>query len=366
MKIRAAVVKEVGQPFEIETLDLAPPREKEVLVRIRAAGICHSDWNIRTGETEHPLPAALGHEGAGIVESLGEGVTSLRPGEHVALSWAPGCGSCYYCSGRRPALCETWKEALWAGTLLDGTTRLSLDGRPVYHYCALACFAEYAVVPEACCVPVDKEVPLEVAALIGCAVTTGLGASMNTVKVEEGASVVIYGMGGVGLSILAGARLAGAAPLICVDLWEEKLELARSFGATDAFKADDQPHERILAATAQRGADYVFEATGSAEVQEAAFDSVRPGGKLILVGLSATGTATNFPGSVITRLEKTILGSYYGSCDPHRDFPLYAAMYLRGELDLDRLVSKTYRLEEINTAYSDMLEGKTARGLITF
>ena len=366
MKIRAAVVKETGRPFEIETLDLAPPREKEVLVKIGAAGICHSDWHIRTGGTEHPLPAAVGHEGAGVVETLGEGVTSLRQGDHVALSWAPGCDSCFYCSDRRPALCETWKEALWAGTLLDGTTRLSLDGRPVYHYCALACFAEYAVVPEACCVPVDKEVPLGVAALIGCAVTTGLGASMNTVQIEEGAAVVIYGMGGVGLSILAGARLAGAGPLICVDLWEEKLELARSFGATHAFKADGRAHENIIAATAQRGADYVFEATGSTEVQEAAFDSVRPGGKLILVGLSATGTETNFPGSVITRQEKTILGSYYGSCDPQRDFPLYAAMYLRGELDLDRLVSKTYRLEEINTAYSDMLEGKTARGLIAF
>jgi Zn-dependent alcohol dehydrogenase len=366
MKIRAAVVKKTGQPFEIETLDLAPPREKEVLVRIRAAGICHSDWNIRTGETEHPLPAAAGHEGAGIVESIGEGVTSLRAGDHVALSWAPGCGSCFYCSSRRPALCETWKEALWAGTLLDGTTRLSLNGKAVYHYCALACFAEYAVVPEVCCVPVDKKVPLEVAALIGCAVTTGLGASMNTVQVEEGAAVVIYGMGGVGLSILAGAQLAGADPLICVDLWEEKLELARSLGATAAFKADAGVQENILAATAQRGADYVFEATGSTEVQESAFDAVRPGGKLILVGLSATGTKTNFPGSAITRQEKTILGSYYGSCDPHRDFPLYSTMYLRGELDLDRLVSKIYRLEEINTAYSDMLEGKTARGIIAF
>jgi Zn-dependent alcohol dehydrogenase len=366
MKIRAAVVKKTGQPFEIETLDLDPPREKEVLVKIGAAGICHSDWHIRTGGTDHPLPAAVGHEGAGVVETLGEGVTSLRQGDHVALSWAPGCDSCFYCSDRRPALCETWKKALRAGTLLDGTTRLSLDGRPVYHYCALACFAEYAVVPEACCVPIDKEVPLEVAALIGCAVTTGLGASMNTVKVEEGASVVIYGMGGVGLSILAGARLAGAGPLICVDLWEEKLELARSFGATHAFKADERAHENIIAATGQRGADYVFEATGSTKVQETAFDSVRPGGKLILVGLSATGTETNFPGSVITRQEKIILGSYYGSCDPHRDFPRYAAMYLRGELDLDRLVSKTYPLEEINTAYGDMLEGKTARGVIAF
>ncbi len=366
MKIRAAVVKKKGQPFEIETLELAPPRENEVLVRTRAAGICHSDWNIRTGETEHPLPAAVGHEGAGIVEALGERVTTLRKGDHVALSWAPGCGTCFYCSGSRPALCETWKEALWAGTLLDGTTRLSLDGRPVYHYCALGCFAEYAVVPESCCVPVKKEVPPEIAALIGCSVTTGLGASLNTVQIDKGASVVIYGLGGVGLSILAGARLAEAASIICIDLREEKLELARSLGATDAFIAAGQTHERILAATAQRGADYVFEATGSSEVQEAAFEAVRPGGKLILVGLSAMGTRTNFPGSVITRQEKTILGSYYGSCDPHRDFPLYCEMYLRGELDLDRLVSKTYRLEEINTAYKDMLKGKAARGLIVF
>lgn len=366
MKIRAAVVKKAGLPFEIETLDLAPPREKEVLVKISAAGICHSDWHIRTGETEHPLPAAVGHEGAGIVEATGEGVDSLKQGDHIALSWAPGCGSCFYCSGGRPALCETWKEALWAGTLLDGTTRLSLDGEPVYHYCALACFAEYAVVPEASCVPIDHEVPPQVAALIGCAVTTGLGAAMNTVAVEKGSSVAVYGMGGVGLSIIAGAGLAGADPLIGIDRRETKLDLARTFGATHAFKADDLAHEKIIAATGQRGADYVFEAVGSPEVQEACFNAVRPGGKLILVGLSATGTETNFPGSIITRQEKTILGSYYGSCDPHNDFPLYAGMYLRGDLDLDKLVSKTYRLEEINTAYSDMLEGKAARGVIVF
>lgn len=366
MKIRAAVVKKAGLPFEIETLDLAAPREKEVLVKISAAGICHSDWHIRTGGTQHPLPAVVGHEGAGIVEAVGPGVDSLKPGDPVALSWAPGCGSCFFCSGRRPALCETWKEPLWAGTLLDGSTRLSLDGNPVYHYCALACFADYAVVPEASCVPIDSRVPFEVAAMIGCAVTTGLGATMNTVKVEKGSSVAIYGMGGVGLSILAGCRLAGADPIIAVERREKKLELARTFGATHTLEADDSTHRKILEATSHRGADYVFEAVGSPQVQEACFDSVRPGGKLILVGLSPAGTETGFPGSIITRQEKTILGSYYGSCDPHRDFPLYAGMYLRGDLDLDRLVSHTYRLEEINTAYSDMLEGKVARGVIVF
>ena len=250
MKIQAAVIKKAGQPFEIETLDLAAPGEGEVLVRISATGICHSDWRVREGTTEHPLPVVAGHEGAGIVEALGAGVGSLRQGDQVALSWAPSCGSCFYCGKGRPALCETWQGPLWAGTMLDGSTRLSLDGEPVYHYCGLACFAEYAVVPAASCVPLDHEVPLVVAAMIGCAVTTGLGAVMNTARVEEGSSVAVYGMGGVGLSILAGARLAGAKTLIAVDRYDTKLDMARSFGATHVFKADESTLNGILEATA--------------------------------------------------------------------------------------------------------------------
>lgn len=366
MKIQAAVIKKAGQPFEIETLDLTAPGEGEVLVRISATGICHSDWHVREGTTEHPLPVVAGHEGAGIVEALGAGVGSLRQGDQVALSWAPSCGSCFYCGKGRPALCETWQGPLWAGTMLDGSTRLSLDGEPVYHYCGLACFAEYAVVPAASCVPLDHEVPLEVAAMIGCAVTTGLGAVMNTARVEEGSSVAVYGMGGVGLSILAGARLAGAKTLIAVDRYDTKLDMARSFGATHVFKADESTLGGILEATARRGADYVFEAVGSPEVQEACLHAVRPGGKLVLVGLSPMGSETDFPGSIITRQEKSVLGSYYGSCDPHRDFPLYAKLYLDGALELDSLVSKTYALEDINIAYSDMLAGTVARGAIVF
>ena len=366
MKIQAAVVTRAGQPFEVKTLELAPPGKGEVLVRIRAAGICHSDWNVRTGATEHPLPAVAGHEGAGIVESTGPGVGSVRPGDQVALRWAPSCGSCFFCDRRRPALCETWQRPLWEGTMLDGTTRLALDGQPVYHYCGLACFADHAVVPEASCVPIDPKVPLEIAAMIGCSVTTGLGAVLNTARVERGSSVAIYGMGGVGLSILAGARLAGAEQLIAVDRHDSKLEMARAFGATEVLKADESTRAEILRLTCQRGADYVFEAVGSPKVQEASFGSVRPGGKLVLVGLSPMGSKTDFPGSIITRQEKTVLGSYYGSCDPQRDFPLYAGLYLDGRLELDSLVSKTYALQEINVAYSDMLEGKVSRGAILF
>jgi len=250
--------------------------------------------------------------------------------------------------------------------MLDGTTRLSLDGQPVYHYCGLACFADYAVVPEASCVPIDPGIPPEVAAMIGCAVTTGLGAVLNTARVERGSSVAIYGMGGVGLSILAGARLAGAERLIAVDRYDSKLEMARAFGATEVLKAGESTPEEILKLTSQRGADYVFEAVGSPEVQEASFHSVRPGGKLVLVGLSPMGSATDLPGSIITRQEKTVLGSYYGSCDPHRDFPLYAGLYRDGKLALDSLVSKTYSLAEINSAYSDLLDGKISRGAILF
>jgi Zn-dependent alcohol dehydrogenase len=250
--------------------------------------------------------------------------------------------------------------------MLDGTTRLSLDGRPVYHYCGLACFADHAVVPEASCVPIDREIPPEIAAMIGCAVTTGLGAVLNTARVERGSSVAIYGMGGVGLSILAGARLAGAGRILAVDRYDSKLEMARDFGATEVLKADDSTPEEILRLTSGRGADYVFEAVGAPEVQEAGFRSVRPGGKLVLVGLSPMNSGTDLPGSLITRQEKTVLGSYYGSCDPDRDFPLYAGLYLDGKLGLDALVSRTYTLDEINSAYSDLLEGKISRGAILF
>lgn len=366
MKVQAAVFYEVGVPFKIETLDLEAPRAGEVLVRVAAAGVCHSDWHLMTGATRHTTPVVPGHEGAGVVEAVGEGVTRVKPGDHVALNWAPNCGSCFYCLNDRPSLCSTYVGPLWAGTMMDGTTRLSKEGQPVYHFSALACFAEYAVVPQVCCVPLSQEVPLTIAALIGCAVTTGVGAVLNTAKIRPGSSVAVFGAGGVGLNIVMGAKLAGASRIIAVDRSEAKGDIAQEFGATDILMAGPDTPAAIHHLTEGRGADYVFEAIGIPAVQEQCLEAVRPGGTIVLVGVAPMGSNTNLPGAIITRQEKTVTGSYYGTANTTRDFPLYADLYLKGKLDLDRLVSKTYSLDQINEAYADMLSGEIARGVIIF
>jgi S-(hydroxymethyl)glutathione dehydrogenase/alcohol dehydrogenase len=366
MKIKAAILHEVNTPFSVETLDLDAPREGEVLVKVAATGVCRSDLHLKTGTTQHPLPVVVGHEGAGVVDAVGPGVTRVRPGDPVILNWAPYCGGCFYCQQHQPNLCATYVEPTWAGTMLDGTSRLSLNGRPVYHYCMLACFAEYAVVPEQSCVPLKKEVPLTVGSLIGCAVTTGVGSVLNTARVPAGASVAVWGVGGVGLSTVMGARYAGADRIIAIDRFEQKNYLALELGATDTLIAGPSTVEEIRNLTGGRGADFVFDTTGSPAVQEACLEAARPGGTAVLSGLAPMGSSTNLPGSLITRQEKTITGSYYGSADTARDFPLYADLFLKGELPLDKLISKTYRLEEINEAFDDMERGINARGMVVF
>ena len=366
MKAHAAVFYEQGTPFVVEELDLEDPRPGEALVKVAAAGVCHSDWHLMTGATKHPLPVVPGHEGAGIIEAVGDGVTRIRPGDHVALNWAPNCGHCFYCLRDRPSLCQTFVGPIWAGTMMDGTPRFKKGGQPVYHFSALGCFAEYVVVPEICCVPLAQEVPLEVAALIGCAVTTGVGAVLNTARVEPGSSVMVIGAGGVGLSIIMGARLAGASRIIAVDSLESKGDLALGFGATDFIINRPDTNEAVRTMTGGRGADYVFEAVGVPALQEQALDATRPGGTSVLVGVSPMGSGTNLPGAVITRQEKTVTGSYYGSANTARDFPLYADLYQKGKLDLGRLISRTYPLAQINEAYADMLSGEVARGVIVF
>lgn len=319
-----------------------------------------------TGATKHPLPVVPGHEGAGVVTAVGENVTRLQVGDHVALNWAPNCGHCFYCLRDRPSLCESYIGPLWGGTMMDGTTRLSKNGQPVYHFSALACFADYTVVPEECCVPLDKDVPFEVAALIGCAVTTGVGAVLNTAKIAPGSSVVVYGAGGVGLNIIMAAKLAGAGRIIAVDRNEAKGDLAQSFGATDIVLAGPHTVAAIKRLTDDRGADTVFEAIGLTAVQEQCLEVVRPGGLVVYVGMSPMGSSTNLPGAIIARQEKTITGSYYGSANTARDFPKYAELYQQGLLDLERLISKRYPLEQINEAYADMLKSELARGVIVF
>jgi S-(hydroxymethyl)glutathione dehydrogenase / alcohol dehydrogenase len=366
MENRAALFYQPHTPFAVETLDLAPPQAGEVLVRIAAAGVCHSDWHLMTGATLHPAPVVPGHEGSGVVLEVGPGVSRLKPGDHVALNWAPSCGHCFYCLNERPNLCEAYLGPLWAGTMMDGKTRLSRGGEPVYHFSCLSCFAEYAVVPQESCVALPKEVPLEIAALIGCAVTTGVGAILNTAAVKPGSSVAVFGAGGVGLTTIMGARLAGANRIIAVDRSQAKCDLALSVGATDAVLAGPDANDTIRRLTHGRGADYVFEVVGLPEVQEQCLDAARRGGVVVLIGVSPMGSSTNLPGAVITRQEKTIMGCYYGTANPARDFPLYAELYLNGRLDLDRLISRKYRLDQINEAYAALLGGEVARGVIVF
>jgi NDMA-dependent alcohol dehydrogenase len=367
MKIRAAVLNSVGGPFAIESLDLAEPRAGELLVRVAAVGVCHSDWHLVTGDTKHPLPVVPGHEGAGIVEAVGPGVEDIHAGDHVVLNWAPSCGRCFYCLRRRSNLCETFTGPVWAGTMLDGTTRLSRtsSSSPVYSYCGLAALAERTVVPRQSCVVIRKDIPLEIAALVGCAVATGVGAAMFTAKVRPGESVLVLGCGGVGLSIVQGARLCGANPIIAVDSQTPKIWVAKHFGAQSAVLSTDDVDSVVKSHTEGRGADHVFEAVGVPALQEKALRWVRPGGTLTLAGLSPMGSATNFPSTLLTRQEKTIRGSYYGTVHAPRDFPLLLDLHADGKLNLADMITRRYTLDQVNEAYADMVAGKLVRGIIT-
>ncbi len=319
MKIQAALVTAIHQPIQIEALELDAPRAGEVLVRIAACGVCHSDYHLLTGATKHPLPVVPGHEGAGIVEAMGDGVTHIRSGDHVVLNWAPNCGHCFYCLRGKPNLCDTFVGPIWAGVMLDGTPRLKWNARPVYHFSALAAFAEYAVVPQETCVVIRDDAPLTVAALIGCAVTTGIGAVIHTAQVQAGERVAVFGCGGVGLSILMGARLVGAQQIIAIDRVPRKLDMARRFGATDVINANDvNVIEAVRRLTDSRGADVAFEAVGLPQLQIECVEAARPGGKAVFVGLSPMGSSTDLSGAKIVRQEKIVMGSYYGSAHTAR------------------------------------------------
>lgn len=364
MKTSAALLTNPSQPFRIESVDLDEPKADEVLIRVAAVGVCHSDWHLVTGATKHPMPVIPGHEGAGVVEAIGPGVTDVKVGDHVVLNWAPACGTCFYCLHDRSNLCETYTAPIWAGTMLDGTSRIRWNDQTVYSYCGLAAFSQHTVVPRKSCVVIRKDVPLEVAALVGCAVATGVGAAMFTARVQAGESVVVLGCGGVGLSIIQGARLCGASSIIAVDSHMPKIWVAKHFGAQSAILTSDDVAGIVKSHTNGRGGDHVFEAVGIPALQEKALDLVRPGGTLTLAGLSPMGTSTNFPSALLTRQEKTIKGSYYGTVHAPRDFPLLLDLYKSGKLNLDDMITKRYRLDQINEAYREMAEGKLARGVV--
>jgi len=363
--VRAAVFRELDQPFTVEDVELAPPGPGEVEVRLAASGVCHSDWNVVTGATANPLPAVLGHEGAGIVESVGEGVDSVSEGDHVILSWLPACGRCYYCSRGRQVLCDVAMEDMFRGTLPGGVLRLSQNGDALYHYSYLSAFAERCIVPEGCCVRIRDDAPLEVAALVGCAVMTGYGAAVTRAGVKAGSSIAMFGAGGVGLSAIMGARLAGAAVIAAVDPFAFRRDTALELGATHAFDpGSDDVAAALRDLTDGRGADAAIDSAGAPGVLAQAYASVRRGGTVVAVGLPPEGLSAELPASDLAREEKVITGSFYGSCSPQVDMPKVVDLYMDGLLPLDRLVSRAYPLEEINEAFAAMNAGEVARAVI--
>jgi S-(hydroxymethyl)glutathione dehydrogenase / alcohol dehydrogenase len=363
VKIRAVVLEETGGPLVVSELALAPPGPEEVLVRLRASGVCHSDWNAVDGTAETRCPAVLGHEGAGVVEAAGQRVARVGVGDHVALSWAPWCGACEECRRDLPQLCSTIWPAMGTGGLMDGTPRLSRDGEPVYHYSFLSTFAEACVVPERSCIPIPKDVPFDVAALVGCAVTTGVGAVWRTAGVRPGDRVAVVGCGGVGLSALMAAVAAGANPVIAVDAAAGKLDVAREFGASGGVLWQGNAAETAAAVreASGGGVDYAIEATGRPEAMEAAFLSTRSRGAAVLIGIPRADAVLSLPAATIPRMERRVLGSIYGSSKPERDFPHTLALYRSGRLPLDRLVSHRLPLERAEHGFELMQSGEALR-----
>jgi alcohol dehydrogenase len=374
MKIRAAVLKEMGakapyaetRPLAIEEIELAPPGHGEVLVKIAAAGLCHSDLSVINGDRPRPMPMALGHEAAGVVEALGEGVTDLKRGDHVVMVFVPSCGHCLPCSEGRPALCEPGAAANGAGTLLGGGRRLSKNGANINHHLGCSAFAEYATVSRRSLVKVDAALPLAEAALFGCAVLTGVGAVVNTAQVRAGASTAVIGLGGVGLASVLGARAAGARHIVAVDLSDAKLELAMSLGATHAFNAAAADCvEKIREATGG-GVEYAFELAGSVRALDTAYKITRRGGMTVTAGLPPpTATLPLSPVNLVAE-ERTLKGSYIGTCVPSRDIPRYVDLYRQGKLAVDKLMTGTLALEDINRGFDLLHEGKAVRQVVLF
>jgi len=365
MRIRAALLPETGGELELAELELAPPGPREVLVRIHASGVCHSDQNAIDGTAPTRCPAVLGHEGAGVVEAVGEGTTLVSPGDRVALSWAPYCGVCEPCLRDLPHLCAAAWPAMDEGGLLDGTTRLSRDGSPVYHYSLLSTFADHAVVPELACVRIDRDTPFAVAGLVGCAVTTGVGAVWRSAGVRPGERVAVIGCGGVGLSAVMGLAAVGAAPIIAVDLHQGRLEAALSLGATDAVQAAttaEETAERVREASGG-GVDVAIEATGRSDAMRAAFLSTRRRGTAVLIGIPAEDAVLELPALSIPRMERRVMGALYGSARPERDFVVILDQYARGRLPLDRLISHRLPLDGIGEAF-DLLRSGSGRRVV--
>ena len=363
MKSRAAIFNGPGRPLEVAEIDVVEPGPGEVLVRMAAVGICGTDLHLIRGEWQRPTPMVLGHEGAGVVEAVGSEVQGLHEGDRVVLSWAPSCGECADCRRGRPAACLALHRAIAAGTLLDGSTGMTLDGEPLYRGTATGALTERLVVSEQVALPLVEDVPLEQAALLGCAALTGVGAALFAARVEAGSSVVVVGAGGVGQFVVQGARIAGAATIVCVDPLEARQERARDLGATRAGHPDELPE--LLRAVAPDGADYGFDAVGDPETSALALRSTRSGGVCVLVGLPAAGARLDLDPGEFDRREKWLTGTMYGSEDPRVALPVLLEHVRAGRLDLASLLGERFPLERVDAAFQASLAGPPGRVLVT-
>ena len=372
MKIRAAVLETIGapapyaqsQPLKIREVELAPPGPDEVLIRVRAAGLCHSDLSVISGDRPRPVPMVLGHESAGEVVECGPGVTDLAPGDRVVLVFMPSCGCCMPCMEGRPALCEPGAASNGAGTLLSGAHRLSLNGQPVYHHVGVSCFADYAVVSRRSCVKLEADISFEEASLFGCAVLTGVGAVINTARLQAGTTAAVLGLGGVGFSALLAAVASGARQVIALDLNESKLALARELGATATVNAGDPDAMEQVKALTLGGVDVAFEMAGAIAAMELAWRITRRGGSTVTAGLPHPDRRFALPPVQLVAEERTLRGSYIGSSVPARDIPRYIEMYQRGKLPVNRLMGERLTLEDINRGFDRMASGMSLRDVI--
>lgn len=361
---RAVVCREINKPVVVESITVDSPKRGEVMVKVGACGVCHSDLSATNGTIALPLPLILGHESAGEVVEVGEGVTSLAVGDHVVSSFIYMCGRCRFCSLGRPVLCVEQGRAL--STLPDGTLRTTdAQGKPLNVFSGCGVMAEYATMHVDNLVKIDPKIPLDRAALVGCAVTTGVGAVFNTARVTPGASVAVFGCGGVGLNVIQGAAIAGAERIVAIDTLESKLDMARRFGATDVLLA--KPGEDLtkpLKKLTGGGADYAFECVGSGELAAAAYKAIGRGGMAVVVGVAKASDSTSVRTMTLPLEEKTLTGSYFGSCVPRVDFPRMLGLYMQGKLKLDELITKRYSIEEAPQAFADLESAKNARGVI--
>ncbi|WP_348674791.1 S-(hydroxymethyl)glutathione dehydrogenase/class III alcohol dehydrogenase [uncultured Abyssibacter sp.] len=369
IKTRAAVAWEAGKPLSIETVDLAPPKAGEVLVRLVATGVCHTDaYTLSGADPEGIFPSILGHEGGGVVEAVGEGVTRVSVGDHVIPLYTPECGECKFCTSGKTNLCQAIRATQGKGLMPDGTSRFSIDGQPIFHYMGTSTFSEYTVLPEIALAKISKDAPLEKVCLLGCGVTTGMGAVMNTAKVQPGDTVAIFGLGGIGLSAIIGATMAKAGRIIAIDINESKFPIARQLGATDVVnpKDYDKPIQEVIVDMTDGGVDYSFECIGNVHVMRSALECCHKGwGESVIIGVAGAGEEISTrPFQLVTG--RVWRGTAFGGVKGWSELPDYVQRYMDGEFELDTFITHTMPLEEINTAFDLMHEGQSIRSVIHY